>query len=153
MNKIRLSKKHIFWGAGAAAAFILLTLAVTQPFSFKKELIRDTREVLLNSLKNPADAKFIGKPDVLQGEMEGIYYCGSMGELDGKKPENPAENFYTVQYTVDATNGYGAIVRSDYVCVVNVLGTTCKSLKKFNDYRDMCNDYEFRSLMEDIGVW
>lgn len=153
MKKFKPTKKHLFWCVGTAAAFVLLILVLAQPFSYKKELIRDTHEVLLNSLKNPAAAQFIGRPELQQGEMDGIYYCGSMSEFDGKRPENLAENFYTVRYTVDATNGYGAVIRSDYVCVVNALETTCRSLEKFNDYREMCNDTEFRSLMEDIGVW
>lgn len=146
MNRPKMTKSQILLAVGSSIFLLIVIVAILNPFSFKKELISEARGTLLESLKSPSSAKFIGKPEIKRGIMLGSTYCGNLKDFDGERSEDPTKYFYAVSMTVDAENSYGAQMREDYVCVIQPIGTSCDDLEGFNNYREMCDDGSFQDL-------
>lgn len=128
---------------------ILGFLVYSSVNSFENKLVETARTALLNELKSPSTAKFVGGPgEIEQGFMRDGNPCGMMVEYDGHGPEDMEKYFFTVAFTVDAQNGYGAMMREDYICVIQPDGNWCTDTEAFQDIRDFCDDPDFIEFNE-----
>lgn len=137
--------------ATKTAVIIFATILLSGCAStFKEDLYSKAQAQMLEVLKVPSTAEFSPefevKKFVLKKDPDNIFnICGIEVPLDEALPSQYAtdkyEEYYEVYFWADAENSYGAKLRTDYTCLIDLAdNVSCQSAESAESIKeDFCS--------------